>query len=346
MNERQTSKSLLTVRDLRTHFFLDEGVVCAVDGVDLDVPCSQTIGVVGESGCGKSVTAFTIMRLISKPGRIVSGKITLHQNGRDRVLTDMPEDGPEIRAIRGREIAMVFQEPMSSLSPVHTAGHQIVEAIKLHTGERGRKAKAHAIDMLARVGIPDARKRFGHYPHEMSGGMRQRAMIAMALSCQPSLLIADEPTTSLDVTIQAQILDLMRDLQAELGMAILLITHDLGVVAETAQHVAVMYLGRIVEQTGVKRTFAEPLHPYTQALMRSIPDLEKERKSLLKTITGSVPDPFHRPRGCPFHPRCEEAKAGLCDQGDIPPLVEVNPGHKVACWLRIEEAKGSTDEDV
>ena len=334
MNDRRTSEPLLTIRDLRTFFFLDEGVIRAVDGVDLDVPCNETIGLVGESGCGKSVTAFAIMRLVAPPGRIVSGEIVLHNGNRRTVLTDLGVNSRAMRAIRGKEIAIVFQEPMSSLSPVHTAGDQIMEAIELHTELRGRQAKAHAIDMLARVGIPDPRQRFRQYPHEMSGGMRQRAMIAMALSCRPSLLIADEPTTSLDVTIQAQILDLMRELQAEFGMAIMLITHDLGVVAEMAQQVAVMYLGRIMEQTDIRRAFAGPLHPYTRALLQSIPALEKERKSALRTIAGSVPDPFDRPTGCPFHPRCEEAVRGLCDKGDAPPLLEVDTQHRVACWLR------------
>ncbi len=326
--------SVVTIRDLRTHFFMDEGVVHAVDGLDLDIPRGETIGLVGESGCGKSVTAFTILRLITPPGRIVSGKIVLHREGRDLALSDLEEDGKEIRRVRGKEIAMVFQEPMSSLSPVHTIGSQVVEAITLHSALRGKEAKAHAVEMLARVGIPDALRRFRQYPHEMSGGMRQRVMIAIALACRPALLIADEPTTSLDVTIQAQILDLMRELQAELGMAIMLITHDLGVVAEMAKQVAVMYLGRVVEQSDISCVFAEPSHPYTRALLRSIPGFEKARKSLLHTIKGSVPDPFQRPAGCPFHPRCEEAVPGKCDKGGPPPLLETQPGHKVACWLR------------
>ena len=326
--------SVVTIRDLRTHFFMDEGVAHAVDGLDLDIPRGETIGLVGESGCGKSVTAFTILRLITPPGRIVSGKIVLHRDGRDLALSDLERDGKEIRRVRGKEIAMVFQEPMSSLSPVHTIGSQVVEAITLHSALRGKEAKSHAVDMLARVGIPDALRRFRQYPHEMSGGMRQRVMIAIALACRPALLIADEPTTSLDVTIQAQILDLMRELQAELGMAIMLITHDLGVVAEMAKQVAVMYLGRVVEQSDISSVFAEPSHPYTRALLRSIPSFQKARKSLLHTIRGSVPDPFHRPAGCPFHPRCEEAVPGKCDTGGPPPLLETQPGHKVACWLR------------
>jgi len=237
---------------------------------------------------------------------------------------------------------MIFQEPMTSLSPVHTVGSQILEAVKLHTAMRGREARAHAVHMLERVGIPDAPRRYGQYPHEMSGGMRQRAMIAMALSCRPSLLIADEPTTALDVTIQAQILELMRDLQAELGMSILLITHDLGVVAEMADEVAVMYLGRIVEHAATDRIFAEPQHPYTRALLKSIPGRETRRKSRLQVIAGSVPDPFERIPGCPFHPRCDKAIAGECNQGEPPPLLELEAGHAVACFVRQRESRAKT----
>jgi len=241
------SEPIVSIEGLKTHFFLDEGTVRAVEGVDLVIPRGTTVGLVGESGCGKSVTALSILRLISPPGRIVAGKITLHRDGERLVLTDLPDEGKEIRQIRGKEISMIFQEPMTSLSPVHTIGNQIVEAVTLHTPLRGKGAWAHAVEMLGKVGIPDPARRARQYPHELSGGMRQRAMIAMALACRPSLLIADEPTTALDVTIQAQILDLMRDLQSELDMAILLITHDLGVVAEMASEVAVMYCGRIVD---------------------------------------------------------------------------------------------------
>jgi len=327
-------ESLLTIRDLKTYFFLDEGTVRAVDGVDLEIPRGTTVGLVGESACGKSVTALSILRLISHPGRIVAGRIVLHRNSQAVVLTDLKEECPAIREIRGKEIAMIFQEPMTSLSPVHTVGNQITEAIALHTPRRGAVARSHAVQMLGRVGIPDAKRRFRQYPHEMSGGMRQRAMIAMALSCRPSLLIADEPTTALDVTIQAQILELMRDLQAELGMSILLITHDLGVVAEMAREVAVMYLGRVVEQADTRRIYSDPQHPYTRALLRSIPGSGTRRKARLKVIAGSVPDPFQTIPGCPFHPRCEEAEAGLCDRGDPPPLLELGPGHTAACFIR------------
>jgi len=328
------SSPLLTITGLQVRFFLDEGTVHAVDGVDLVLPRGRTLGLVGESGCGKSVTAFAILRLIAPPGRIVAGRIILHRQDGDVVLTDLKEDGEAIRRIRGKDIAMIFQEPMTSLSPVHTVGSQVREAIELHTPKRGAAARDQAVEMLRRVGIPDPDRRYRQYPHEMSGGMRQRAMIAMALSCRPALLIADEPTTALDVTIQAQILELMRRLQAELGMSILLITHDLGVVAETAAEVAVMYWGRIVERAPTVALFTGPQHPYTRALLRSLPGRGTRRKARLQVIAGSVPDPFERLPGCPFHPRCGDARRGLCDQGDPPPLVEVRPGHFVACHAR------------
>lgn len=329
--------SVLSIKGLKTHFFLDEGVVRAVDGVDLEVPRGKTLAIVGESGCGKSVTAFSSLRLVASPGRIVEGEIVLHRENGDVVLTDLEDEGDQIRAIRGKEIAMIFQEPMTSLSPVHTVGFQLVEAIELHTQMEGDAAANHAVHMLDRVGIPDPSRRFAQYPHELSGGMRQRVMIAMALSCQPSLLMADEPTTALDVTIQAQILDLMQDLQQEFGMSIMLITHDLGVVAEMADEVAVMYLGRVVEQAGTEEIFENPKHPYTKALMQSIPGLGAERKTKLKTIKGSVPDPFMQLMGCPFHPRCDDAKAGICDVGDRPDLLALGGDHDVACVLYAEE---------
>jgi peptide/nickel transport system ATP-binding protein len=324
-------KPLLTVSNLSTHFFLDEGTVRAVNGVSLEVARAKTTCLVGESGCGKSITAFSIMRLIYPPGRIVSGRITLHREKQDLDLTALPAEGRAIRAVRGSEIAMVFQEPMSSLSPVHRVGAQVAEAVKLHSELRGRAVREHAVEMLRRVGIPSAAQRFDQYPHEMSGGLRQRVMIAMALSCRPSLLIADEPTTALDVTIQAQILELMRELQAEMGMSILLITHDLGVVAEMADRVAVMYLGRIVEMADCRTALCEPLHPYTRALLRSIPGTAGNLDGPLHTISGSVPDPFEHVEGCLFHPRCQESEPGLCDHGSPPELVEVRPGHLVAC---------------
>ena len=337
------SDALLTVRGLRTHFFLDEGTVRAVDGVDLDIRRGKTLGVVGESGCGKSVTAFSILRLVSRPGRIVDGELTLHRDTGAVALTDLDEDGPEIRDIRGAEIAMIFQEPMTSLSPVHTVGSQIVEAVRLHTDLRGPRARARAVEMLDHVGIPDPSTRFRQYPHEMSGGMRQRAMIAMALSCRPSLLIADEPTTAVDVTIQAQILELMRDLQAESGMSIMLITHDLGVIAETADEVAVMYLGRVVEFGTTDDIFTAPKHPYTRGLLRSIPDLDGPRTDRLEAIDGSVPGPFLQIDGCPFHPRCPDAIAGVCDTGARPALVQAENGGEVACALYAQEALNASD---
>lgn len=327
-------EALLTINDLHTHFFLDEGTVCAVNGVNLQIPRGKTVALVGESGCGKSVTAFSILRLVSWPGKIISGEIVLHNKDGGIDLTKLEEDGTAIRQIRGKEIAMIFQEPMTSLSPMHTVGSQIMEAVILHTDMKKAAAKAHAVHMMSRVGIPNARERFRQYPHEMSGGLRQRVVIAMALSCQPSLLIADEPTTALDVTIQAEILQLMRNLQAELEMSILLITHDLGVVAEMADEVAVMYMGRIVERSDVVRLFDDPQHPYTQALLQSVPGRETQPGSRLKVIAGSVPDPFQQIPGCPFNPRCEEMVSDRCDQGDPPPLLELDPGRHAACVVR------------
>ncbi|MBW1713243.1 MAG: ABC transporter ATP-binding protein [Deltaproteobacteria bacterium] len=327
-------ESLVSIKGLKTQFFLDEGLVTAVDGVDLDIPKGQTLGLVGESGCGKSVMALSILNMVSDPGRISGGQVILHRAGGDLILTDLDDDGPQIRDIRGREIAMIFQEPMTSLSPVHTVGSQVMEAIRLHTDLTKDQARAHTIRMMERVGLPDAARRFKAYPHQLSGGLRQRIMIAMALSCRPSLLIADEPTTALDVTIQAQILVLMQKLQEELQASILLITHDLGVVAQMAHQVAVMYLGRVVEQAATRTIFSRPRHPYTQALLRSIPGRGAGRQARLKTIKGTVPDPLAAIAGCPFHPRCDEARAGLCDLGRRPPLKEVEPGHKTACLLQ------------
>jgi peptide/nickel transport system ATP-binding protein len=329
---------ILTIENLHTHFFLDEGTVRAVDGVDLQIPRGKTLCLVGESGCGKSITAFSLLHMIQRPGRIVDGRITLHRETGPLTLTDLPPDGKQMRQIRGSEIAMIFQEPMTSLSPVHNVGSQIAEAIRLHTDSDKKEAKDHAIRIMDRVGIPDATRRYGEYPHEMSGGLRQRVMIAMALSCRPTLLIADEPTTALDVTIQAQILALMRELQEELGMAILLITHDLGVVAQMADEVAVMYWGRIVEYGGVDEIFAHPQHPYTEALMRSLPGVHIERQTELAAIRGSVPDPFQVLSGCAFHPRCDECAPGLCDTGARPALHQIEAGHLSACLKRGPDA--------
>jgi oligopeptide/dipeptide ABC transporter ATP-binding protein len=340
---------MLTVKNLKTHFTTEEGLVRAVDGVSFRINKGELFALVGESGCGKSITALSIMRLIAcPPGRIAEGSVEL-----DGVnLIALSER--QMREVRGGRVSMIFQEPMSSLNPVFTCGNQIVEAIELHRGLRGTAARDLAISMLAKVGIPDPARRFGEYPHQMSGGMQQRVMIAMALSCNPKLLIADEPTTALDVTIQAQILDLIKELQRTEQLSILLITHDLGVVAETADRVGVMYASRIAELTDAKSLFAKPLHPYTQSLFRSLPRLG-EAKDRLETIPGSVPNPLEFPSGCTFHPRCfltkeRAAKASGQDvvtiDGDekalkrcaeeMPALREVEPGH----WCSCHECEG------
>ncbi len=333
--------ALLEVIDLKTYFFTDEGVVKAVDGVSFDLAREQTLGVVGESGCGKSITAQSIMRIEPTPGKVVGGEILWHRrtNGATTPidLVTLEPDEREIREIRGAEIAMIFQEPMSSFSMVHTIGHQIIEAVRLHQDVSHKEAKDIAVEMLSNVGIPDPLRRVDEYPFRLSGGMLQRAMIAMALSCNPSLLIADEPTTALDVTIQAQILDLMNRWQERLGMAIMIITHDLSVVAEMADVVVVMYWGRVVEQAAVTTIFRAPKHPYTAGLHRSIPKLGEVKKKRLDSIRGVVPDPFASLQGCPYHPRCPEAMAGVCDAGQPPALVEIELGHQVACFLYHEE---------
>jgi peptide/nickel transport system ATP-binding protein len=320
---------LLDVKNLKTYFFTDEGVVRAVDGVDLYIDKGETLGVVGESGCGKSVTALSIMKLIPQPpGRIVEGEI--NYNGTN--LVTLPPN--RMRKIRGKEISMIFQEPMTSLNPVFTVGEQIAEAIRLHEGLGRREAMAKTVDMLKLVHIPNAERRVKEYPHQLSGGMRQRIMIAMALSCNPNLLIADEPTTALDVTIQAQILDLLNELKSKLRMAVLLITHDMGVIAETAQRVVVMYAAKVAEEAPVGELFKEPLHPYTQGLLRSIPriDLAATTRQRLETIPGTVPTlRGDIAPGCRFAPRCPFVKS-VCTEKD-PVLKEVKPGHKVSCWL-------------
>lgn len=324
---------ILRVRNLRTHFKLDEGILKAVDGVDFDIQKEQTMGMIGESGCGKSVTAFSIMRTVLPPGRLVDGSIEYQTS--DGGLVDMAKLNPtgrEVRAIRGKEIAMIFQEPVTSLSPVHTIGDQIMEMILLHLTKDKKAAKEMAIDMLAKVGLPNPAQRFLEYPHQLSGGMCQRAMIAQALSCHPSLLIADEPTTALDVTVQAQILELILSLQEEFGMSVLYITHDLGVIAEIADTVAVMYLGRIVEFSDTRTIFKHPLHPYTQRLLKAIPTLTQKANSYLENIKGNVPVPLNPPEECGFFSRCLLARDGLCNKS-IPPLVEVEPGHQVRCFL-------------
>ncbi|GAB4428373.1 MAG: ABC transporter ATP-binding protein [Chloroflexi bacterium OHK40] len=327
---------LLEIEDLKTHFFLDDGVVKAVDGVSLQVRRGRTLAIVGESGCGKSIMARSILQIVTPPGKIVGGRICYHRAPGDVVnLLDYQRKSREMRAFRGREAAMIFQEPMAALSPVHTIGSQIVERLRLHSGASRREARALAVEMLHRVGIPHPAQRVDAYPHQLSGGMRQRAMIAMALICRPALLIADEPTTALDVTTQAQILELIRQLQAELGMTVVIITHDLGVVAEIADEVAVMYLGQIVEHGPVDAIFHHPQHPYTRGLLRSIPRIEDVTRARLDAIPGAVPHPYARPGGCPFHTRCRERiihQLELCTH-TAPPLTRVGPLQQARCWL-------------
>jgi oligopeptide/dipeptide ABC transporter ATP-binding protein len=339
--------TLIEVKNLKTYFYLDEGTVKAVDGADFSIERGKTLGVVGESGCGKSVTARSIMRILARSAKIVDGEILFHRQerthghdasaGRQVETLDLTKLDPysdKMRSIRGAEISMVFQEPMTSLSPVHTIGNQIGEVITLHQKVNEQEGRSLAIDMLDKVGMPQPGRTIDRYAFQLSGGMRQRAMIAMALSCHPSLLIADEPTTALDVTTEAQILTLMRNLQKELGMAIMFITHNLGVIAQMADSVAVMYLGKVVENTSVDALFYQPKHPYTQALLQSIPRLgmKKSKDFRLASIKGSVPDPYNLPKGCPYHPRCAKRIHGVCDVQD-PPLIEVEPGHLVRCVL-------------
>ena len=331
-------ETLLSVRNLKTYFAQDEGTVRAVDGVSFDMAQGVTLGIVGESGCGKSVTARSILRIVDRPGKILEGEINFRRppkNGAASRVVDLATldpNGSEMRAIRGAEIALIFQEPMSSFSPVHTIGNQIIEAILLHQPVTRREARAHTIDILRRVGVSSPEERVDQLSNQLSGGLRQRAMIAMALSCQPTLLIADEPTTALDVTTQTQILELMRHLQKEDGMAIMLITHDLGVIAEMATDVAVMYLGRVVEQAPVDAIFHDPKHPYTRALLTSIPRIRSRTRERLTPIAGAVPHPYDRPTGCPFHPRCANFMPGTCDR-DPPVLRSVADHHAASCFL-------------
>ena len=342
---------LLSVRNLKTYFFQDEGVVKAVDGASFDVWPGRTLGIVGESGCGKSVTARSILRIVERPGRIVAGEVLLRRvsstsapgaNGHDAELdlTRLKADGREMRSIRGGEMSLIFQEPMTSFSPVHTVGNQIVEAITLHRAISREEARERAVELLRMVGVPRAEGRIDEYAYQLSGGLRQRAMIAMALAADPKLLIADEPTTALDVTTQAQILELLRDLQQRNGMAIMLITHDLGVIAEMADEVVVMYLGRVVEEGPVDDIFHAPKHPYTRALLRSIPSVQAASRIKLPTISGSIPHPYNRPPGCPFHPRCPDFMPGICDEHE-PQLVQVAEGQEAACFLYDEVRRAS-----
>jgi peptide/nickel transport system ATP-binding protein len=328
----QSERPLLEVMDLQTHFHVDEGVLKAVDGVDFYVNREETLGLIGESGCGKSVTALSILRLVASPGRLKGGEIWLDLDGEFINLAQLHPSSREIRDIRGREISMVFQEPMTSLSPVHTIGNQIREAILLHrTNDKG-EAQDIALDMLDRVGIANPVQRINAYPHQLSGGMRQRAMIAMALACHPKLLIADEPTTALDVTVQAQILDLIKELQEQFRMAVLYITHDLGVIAEMCHRVAVMYLGRIVEYGSARDIFYRPLHPYTVRLLKSRPKLIKGVRERLQSIKGNVPVPLDPPPQCGFYDRCSEAIGGHCNTA-VPELAEREDGHWVRCFI-------------
>ncbi len=330
---RDATKPLLSVRNLRTSFFQDEGTTKAVDGASFDVFFGRTLGIVGESGCGKSVTAQSILRIVDQPGKIVGGEIVLTRaDGREVDLVQLKPDGGEIRAIRGGDIGLIFQEPMTSFSPVHTIGAQIIEAVMLHSAVDRKEARRRGIEALRSVGIPKPERRIDEYSFELSGGLRQRAMIAVALSSKPRLLIADEPTTALDVTTQAQILELLRKLQQESGMAIMLITHNLGVVAEMADDVVVMYLGRVVEQGPVDAIFNDPKHPYTKALLQSIPSIESTPRVKLPTISGSIPHPFNRPAGCPFHPRCAQFVPGRCDV-EAPVLRPVGEGQAASCFL-------------
>jgi peptide/nickel transport system ATP-binding protein len=334
--------TLIDIENLRTYFYTEEGVVRAVDDVSLRIPRGKTLGLVGESGCGKSVTAMSVIRLIASPGKITGGRIVMYPAsaataggpGSDGathaplILSEQPED--QMRKIRGSRISMIFQEPMTSLNPVFTIGAQISEAIILHQRVSKAEARNRTIEMLRKVRIPVPEKRVDDYPHQFSGGMRQRAMIAMALSCHPELLIADEPTTALDVTIQAQILDLLRELQAETGMSILMITHDLGIIAEMADDVAVMYASKVVEYAPVRELFANPLHPYTYGLFQSRPEPGKPHSTRLNTIPGMVPSPLHFPSGCKFHPRCPFCRPPKCTTEE-PSLREIASGHSVQC---------------
>ncbi len=363
MNEKtKTNDLLVQVKDLKVEFDVRDGIVKAVDGATFDIRVGRTLGVIGESGCGKSVTARAILRMVPKPGKVSGGEVLYHRriksNGAEMTdivrINDLDPDGREIRSIRGGEIGMIFQEPMSSLTPVYTSGTHIHEAVSLHHLTPFRKVgdqitenvKAHrqitkkearevAIDMLRRVGLPKPQERVDSYPHQLSGGQRQRVMIAIALSCQPKMLIADEPTTALDVSIEAQILDIMRELQETVDMAIMFITHNLGVVAEMAQDMVVMYMGKVVEKASIIEIFYEPQHPYTRALLKSIPHVGKKSQERLSTITGMVPDPFNLPPGCVFHPRCPEFMPGKCDR-IVPSWTKVAEEHWARCLLHEE----------
>lgn len=332
-------ENLLEVRDLKTYFYTDSGIVKAVDGVSFNVKPGKTLGIVGESGCGKSITSMSILKLIDKPGKIVEGTINFEGNN------IVPMNDKEIREIRGNDISMIFQEPMTSLNPVFRVEDQIMEAVMLHQGLDKKEAKKVAVDMLSFVGIPRPEQVARDYPHQLSGGMRQRVMIAMALACKPKMLIADEPTTALDVTIQAQILKLMNDLKEKTNTAIMLITHDLGVIAQMADDVIVMYSGKIVESAPVDELFKNPQHPYTKGLLASIPSLDQD-KERLHSIDGVVPNPFHLPKGCYFAPRCEFAKEECLTK--MPSVTKTADNHLVRCFLFSDEVdeKHHREEDI
>lgn len=336
---------VLEVEDLRTYFYIEEGEIPAVDGVTFSVKRGSVMAIVGESGCGKTVTAYSILRLIQPPGKIVGGRMLLHpKDGRAIDIAQLDEKSEELYDLRGGKISMIFQEPMTALSPVYTVGDQICEAILLHQDATPGEAERRAVKMLGKVGIPGPETRFRQYPHEMSGGMRQRVVIAMAMVCNPEILIADEPTTALDVTIQAQIMKLMLDLQKDLGSSVILITHDLGVVAQMAERVTVMYLGRIVEDAPLRSLMKDPRHPYTMGLLKSLPSLHTSHERL-PSIKGGVPSLTELPPGCPFHPRCPFVRSGLCDQGEPPELRSCAPGRKVAC-VRAEAVRQAHDPRV
>ena len=341
MAQDENKDIVLSVEDLKVTFTTEEGVLSAVDGVTFSLERGKVLAIVGESACGKSVTAFSILRLIQKPGQIAGGKITLYPKNISPIdITGLNEKSDMLYQVRGGLISMIFQEPMTALSPVHTIGNQICEAILLHQNVTVKEAEKTAIEMIGKVGIPEPERRLQQYPHEFSGGMRQRVVIAMALVCQPEVLIADEPTTALDVTIQAQILDLIKSLQRDLGTSVIFITHDLGVVAQIADDVAVMYLGRLVEQATVREVLKDPLHPYTAGLLKSLPRNET-KQARLPSIIGNVPSLTHLPSGCPFHPRCPDSIPGVCDVGDNP-VMEMLPNGRLVSCCGARKFKGAT----
>jgi oligopeptide/dipeptide ABC transporter ATP-binding protein len=332
-------ETLLDIQNLEVTFRLRDGTFTALNGINLHLSPRRTLGLVGESGCGKSMTARAILRLLPKRASITAGQILLRSSAEKAIdIARLPAGSRSLRQVRGGQIGMIFQEPMASFSPVHTIGQQAIEAVRLHLGLDRAAAREHVIDILRLVGMPSPQTRIDSYPHQLSGGLRQRAMIATALSCRPRLLIADEPTTALDVTVQAQILALLRRLQKQLAMSVLMITHDLGVIAQMADDVAVMYSGRIVEHASVDALFKQPKHPYTRGLLRSVTRLGSGNQHRLESIPGTVPGPMSRPAGCPFHPRCPDKIAGVCDRGAAPALTSLTINHCVACHLYNSDA--------